>query len=573
MDFDKLNTSRIGACKRSLPFEHHVTRELKRVKDCAQEEQVAAPVVTAPLSSRLKRPLEDCEIVTEKEICAAGGAAVNFSPANSEGGSRSASALGDRTRVLQSSDLENSIAILSGALRWRSPVKPYKMPRLHGPRLPTAVRGIVDVGIETGNHDDQPGRHSQHPNHQNQNASTDATGCTAELAQCHQQQAQQQPGVASVNPVGQHPQGPSGGHTQPTGAVPVAQQQQQQQHEWGRLFSALSLGGPAHSCLRSDPVWAAATSNREGRGGVSSSATSRGYISGGQGVEQPKARCAPVGSNNCRGSSGSSQATPVICDGSNTCMAPYPNQPIGSVMVGTSPCGDAQGPLPGPALMGADLTSLAIGPPPLTASPSGSAVSGTPYSVVPISPWHQSEPGMGSEAVVGMSLVKAVAEPGPVMPGLASGSQLERYTGRAVSGSVAARCGGFLAQEALGSRAARRQASRRMGRLSGRTRGPGKREAEWGRLGLIHTGSAATFPGAVGRTRRARRRGVEQHRRRVRRRAHTRSVASAGPRLLVVLQRRRHQMAAGNAPFHARMSNAEVNDHVDACVRVLSSDM
>ncbi|GFR50402.1 hypothetical protein Agub_g12619 [Astrephomene gubernaculifera] len=167
--------------------------------------------------------------------------------------------------VLQASDVENSLASMSAALRWRSPVKPHKLPRLHGPDQlpgrPTAVRGIVDVGrdaakadADVGDDDDaspQRGNRKQHSKAQEKHQQQQEARTT------QQQQPQQQRG--------QHEGAALGG---PSAAAAIPQQQPQpQQQEWGRLFSALSLGGRGgRSSQRSDPVWGAASSNRTAAG-------------------------------------------------------------------------------------------------------------------------------------------------------------------------------------------------------------------------------------------------------------------------------------------------------------------
>lgn len=74
---------------------------------------------------------------------------------------------------------------------WRSPVKPYKLARLHGPRLPTAVRGIVDMVADDNCIDDdneqQAQRHQQQHPLQNQQKAITGTTC-AHLSPPQQQQ-------------------------------------------------------------------------------------------------------------------------------------------------------------------------------------------------------------------------------------------------------------------------------------------------------------------------------------------------------------------------------------------------
>ncbi|GIL82795.1 hypothetical protein Vretifemale_11719 [Volvox reticuliferus] len=229
MAFARLTGCRGGTGKRpaSVACETSGDRDRKRAKDCAHNGQVAAPTVTAPAASVAKRPFNDYEESAMQDTTMGGHAAVTIELGDGE----------DRgNRVLQSSDLENSVAIISGALRWRSPVKPYKMPRLQGPRLPTAVHSIVNVGPDT-DHDD-----GNYPGQQLAHQQRRPAGCNGCTPQAQQLQVQQGPGPAKMQPHS----------TQP---------------EWGRLFSALSLGGPARGSQRTDPVWAAATSNRTGGGG------------------------------------------------------------------------------------------------------------------------------------------------------------------------------------------------------------------------------------------------------------------------------------------------------------------
>ncbi|GLC41592.1 hypothetical protein PLESTB_000698700 [Pleodorina starrii] len=240
-------------------------RHQKRAKDTVHEEQLQTLLVTAagPSRTTFKRSLE--------EEAAAGV------PVDGDGCRRgSAAGRADGSRVLQASDLENSVASISGALRWRSPVKPHKMPRLHGPQrlpgAPTAVRGIVDVGTDADTEDEPQERQQQQP-----------SAANPYHHHHHQQQQQQQlPAAAGPTcalpplPQQQHQSGAtSGGPGQPQ--APAAQAAQQQ-HEWGRLFSALSLGGPGRGSQRTDPVWAAATNNRAPGGGGSGGAA-RSWVS------------------------------------------------------------------------------------------------------------------------------------------------------------------------------------------------------------------------------------------------------------------------------------------------------